>query len=94
MERLRSVRALHYSNGVRALPLWLAYISFDFILVLASSVLAIVIFVGVSHVWYGPAYLFITFFCYGLASTLLAYVVSLFARSQLAAFAFTAGGLA
>ena len=94
VERLRNVRALHYSNGVRALPLWLAYLSFDFIIVLASSILAIIIFTAVSHVWYGAGYLFVVFFCYGITSILLAYVVSLFARSQLAAFAFTAGGLA
>ena len=33
-------------------------------------------------------------FCYGIASTLLSYVISLAARSQLAAFAFAAGGQA
>ena len=94
VERLRNVRALHYSNGVRSLPLWLAYVSFDFLIVLAASVLSIVIFVGVSNAWYHPGYLFVVFFLYGLASTLLAYVISLFARSQLAAFAFCAGGQA
>jgi ABC-type multidrug transport system ATPase subunit len=33
-ERVRNVRALHYSNGVRAGPLWLAYTCFDFLIVL------------------------------------------------------------
>ena len=94
VERLRNVRALHYSNGVRALPLWLAYVSFDFIISLASSVIAIVIFSAASKTFYHPEYLFVCFFLYGLTSTLVAYVVSLVARSQLAAFAFTAGGLA
>lgn len=94
IERLRNVRALHYSNGVRSLPLWLAYVSFDFLIVLAGSVLSIAIFVGVSSAWYHPGYLFVVFFLYGLASILLAYVISLFARSQLAAFAFCAGGQA
>lgn len=94
VERVRNVRALHYSNGVRSLPLWLAYVSFDFLIVLASSVLSIAIFVGVSSAWYYPGYLFVVFFLYGLASILLAYVISLFARSQLAAFAFCAGGQA
>lgn len=94
VERLRNVRALHYSNGVRSLPLWLAYVSFDFLIVLAGSVLSIAIFVGVSSAWYHPGYLFVVFFLYGLASILLAYVISLFARSQLAAFAFCAGGQA
>lgn len=94
IERLRNVRALHYSNGVRSLPLWLAYVTFDFMIVIAVSVVAIVIFRGVSNVWYHAEYLFVVFFLYGLASTLLAYVISLFSRSQLAAFAFAAGGQA
>jgi hypothetical protein len=37
VERTRNVRALHYSNGVRAGPLWLAYTLFDFIIVLLVS---------------------------------------------------------
>ena len=94
IERLRNVRALHYSNGVRSLPLWLAYVSFDFIVVLITSVLAVAIFAGVSNVWYHVEYLFVVFFLYGLASTLLSYVISLISRSQLAAFAFAAAGQA
>lgn len=48
VERLRKVRALHYSNGIRAGPLWLAYLTFDFLFVLIVSAVAIGIFVGVS----------------------------------------------
>lgn len=92
IERLRNVRALHYSNGVRGLPLWLAYIGFDFCIVLGASVLSIIIFRAMSDIWYYPGYLFVVFFLYGLSSTLLAYLVSLYSRSQLAAFAFAAGG--
>ncbi|KAL8805769.1 MAG: hypothetical protein Q9200_005301 [Gallowayella weberi] len=91
LERLRNVRQLHYSNGVRSISLWSAYITFDFIIVLAVSVVSIVIFRGVTDQWYHLEYLFVVLFCYGLASTLLSYVISLFARSQLAAFAFAAG---
>jgi len=94
LERLRNVRQLHYSNGVRSVCLWSAYLTFDFMIVLAVSVLSIVIFRGVSDAWYHAEYLFVVFFCYGIASTLFSYVVSLFARSQLAAFAFAAGGQA
>ena len=94
LERLRNVRQLHYSNGVRSVTLWSAYLSFDFIIVFATSVLAIVIFRGVSDAWYHAEYLFVVFFLYGMASTLLSYVISLVARSQLAAFAFAAGGQA
>jgi ATP-binding cassette subfamily A (ABC1) protein 3 len=49
VERLRKVRALHYSNGIRAAPLWLAYLSFDCIFVLLVSVVVTGIFVGVRH---------------------------------------------
>ncbi|KAI5357985.1 Putative AAA+ ATPase domain, ABC transporter, ABC transporter A [Septoria linicola] len=92
IERLRNVRALHYSNGVRAGPLWLAYTLFDFIIVLLVSAIAIIIFTGASDVFYGPGYLFVVFALYGLSATLTAYVVSLFTTSQLATFAFAAGG--
>lgn len=92
IEKLRNVRPLHYSNGVRTLPLWLAYLGFDFCIVLASSVIAIIIFRAASDIWYYPGYLFVVFFLYGLCSALLSYLISLYSRSQLAAFAFAAGG--
>ncbi|GIK00164.1 hypothetical protein Aspvir_004184 [Aspergillus viridinutans] len=92
VERLKNVRALHFSNGVRGVSLWLAYLAFDFCIVVASSVLAIVIFRAVSDVWYYAEYLFVVFFLYGLCTTILSYVVSLFSKSQLAAFAIAAGG--
>jgi ATP-binding cassette subfamily A (ABC1) protein 3 len=47
-ERLRNVRALHYSNGIRAVPLWLAYTAFDFIFVLVIAAVTTGIFVAVS----------------------------------------------
>ncbi|KAI9803912.1 MAG: hypothetical protein M1825_001792 [Sarcosagium campestre] len=92
VERLRNVRALHYSNGVRSVPLWAAYVAFDFCFVLAASVLAIVIFAAKSSAWFNIGYLFLVFLLYGISSTLLSYVISIFSRSQLAAFAFAATG--
>ena len=77
--------------GVRSVCLWSAYIAFDFMFVVASSIISVIIFRAVSNQWYHLEYLFVVFFCYGLASTLLSYVISLFSRSQLAAFAFAAG---
>ena len=87
VERLRNVRALHYSNGVRSLPLWLAYITWDYVFVLASAVISIIILRAVNDVWYGLGYLFVVFALYGLTCTLGSYVVSLFAKSQVGAFA-------
>ncbi|OAA55236.1 ABC transporter [Niveomyces insectorum RCEF 264] len=90
LERRRYVRGLEYSNGVRALPLWIAYVTFDFVIVLASSALVTILFAALSGVWYHVGYLFLIFALYGLASALLAYVISLFSRNQLSAYAFTA----
>ncbi|KAK8200614.1 hypothetical protein M8818_005928, partial [Zalaria obscura] len=90
-ERLNRVRALHWSNGVRAFPLWLAYTLFDFCFVLVISAIAVIIFVSVSSALYYPGWLFLVFCLYGLAALLCSYVVSLFVTSQLAAFAFAAG---
>ncbi|KPI36685.1 ATP-binding cassette sub-family A member 7 [Cyphellophora attinorum] len=92
VERLRNVRGLHYSNGVRPAPLWAAYTMFDFCIVLVSSAIAVIVFRAVSSAFYHIGYLFLIFFLYGLASTLLAYCVSLISTSQLAAFAWDAGG--
>ncbi|KAH8812990.1 hypothetical protein F5884DRAFT_856278 [Xylogone sp. PMI_703] len=93
-EMRRNVRGLQYSNGVRSLPLWLAYVSFDFVVVLAGSTIAIIILAAASSAWYHVGYLFPIFVLFGLDSILLSYVVSLFARSQLSAFAFAAAGQA
>lgn len=51
IERLHKVRALHYSNGIRAAPLWLAYMMFDFCFVLVISAVVTAIFVGVSTIF-------------------------------------------
>ncbi|KAF2266241.1 nod factor export ATP-binding protein I [Lojkania enalia] len=94
VERLRKVRALHYSNGIRAAPLWLAYLAFDFVFVLLISTIVTAIFAGASNEWYAPGYLFVVFFLYGFTSILLCYIISIVVTSQLATFAFAAGGQA
>ncbi|KAK9457794.1 hypothetical protein V1511DRAFT_2355 [Dipodascopsis uninucleata] len=90
MERLHNVRALHYSNGLRVIPLWTAYLLFDVVLVLVSSVVCVIIFAATTPYWYGLGYLFLIMFLYGTASVLLAFCLSLIASTQLAAFALTA----
>ena len=57
VERLRKVRALHFSNGVRALPLWLAYTIFDFVAVILISVVCAIIFSASTSGWYHLGYL-------------------------------------
>jgi ATP-binding cassette subfamily A (ABC1) protein 3 len=92
-ERLRKVRALHYSNGIRAVPLWLAYTAFDFIFVLIIAGVTTAIFAGASSAFYGPGYMFVVFALYGLTAILFSYLISIVVTSQLAAFAFAAGGM-
>ncbi|KAI0878698.1 hypothetical protein GGS24DRAFT_371499 [Hypoxylon argillaceum] len=94
VERRRNVRGLQYSNGVRSLPLWVAYTTFDFFIVLVSSAIVTGIFASASNVWYHVDYLFLILFLYGLASTLLSYVISLFCSNQLSTYAFSAAGQA
>jgi ABC-type multidrug transport system ATPase subunit len=94
-ERLKNVRALQYSNGVRPFPLWFAYLAFDFIPVAITSTLVIIIFATRDlAAWYYLSYIFVILLLYGIASILLSYVISLYSKSQLAAFAFSAGGQA
>ncbi|KUJ18709.1 P-loop containing nucleoside triphosphate hydrolase protein [Mollisia scopiformis] len=94
-ESLRGVRALQYSNGVRSLPLWSAYLTFDGVIVLFISVIVTLIFATAApHAWFSLGTIFLCLFLYGITSILLSYVISLVARSQLSAFAFSAGGQA
>ena len=89
-ERRRFVRGLEYSNGVRPFPLWIAYLLFDFIFVLVSTAIVTALWAGASNVWYHVEYIFLVFFLYGLAAILMAYVVSLFTKTQLSTYAWSA----
>lgn len=70
----------------------LAYLCFDWLNILITSVIIIIVLVASSsNNWWNPGYLFVVLFLYGITSLLWAYVISLFAKSQLAAFAISAG---
>jgi ABC-type multidrug transport system ATPase subunit len=91
LERRRQVRGLQYSNGVKPLPLWIAYTGFDFAIVLAGAVISIALMAGLApNLWHHIGYVFLIFILHGLASILLAYNVSLVAANQLSSYAFTA----
>ncbi|KAL7787911.1 hypothetical protein V8C37DRAFT_389482 [Trichoderma ceciliae] len=93
-ERRRFVRSLQYSNGVRPFPLWIAYLLFDFSMALVSAAIVTALWAGLSNLWFHIEYVFVVLFLYGLASILVAYLVSLFTKSQLATFAWAAAGQA
>ena len=94
VERLRQSRALQYSNGIRSVPIWSAYFMFDAIHVLVISAVSTGLLSIGTTLWYHLSYIFIIFLLYGCASTLLGYIISMFARSQLAAWALCASGQA
>jgi ABC-type multidrug transport system ATPase subunit len=92
-ERVRNVRAMEYSNGVRPLPLWTAYTLFDTGIATASAILAMVIFgTTMKQAWFGLGYLMVVLLLYGVAAILLAYLISKIAKSAFSTFAMAAGG--
>jgi ATP-binding cassette subfamily A (ABC1) protein 3 len=62
--------------------------------VMVISVVVTILWSALWSHWYHIGYAFVVFFLYGLTATAFSYVISLFASSQLAAFAFAAGALA
>ncbi|GJN69804.1 hypothetical protein PLICBS_003856 [Purpureocillium lilacinum] len=86
-ERRTLVRTLQYSNGVRPFPLWTAYLIFDCITVAMASATVACLWSSLSGIWYHLEYTFVVFFLYGVAAALLAYLVSGFAKTPLATFA-------
>ncbi|KAF8539799.1 hypothetical protein BDD12DRAFT_736325 [Trichophaea hybrida] len=91
-ERVSKVRALHYSNGVRPAPLWLGHLLYESAsLIIAGIICAIIFTTNDPDNWYHPLFLLLIFTLYGITATLLSFVVSLFAKSSLAAFPAMAG---
>ncbi|RDA84312.1 hypothetical protein CP532_4807 [Ophiocordyceps camponoti-leonardi (nom. inval.)] len=89
-ERQSGVRALQYSNGVRPLPLWTAYLAFDLVFILAVAGLTTGIWVAMADRWYHIGYMLIVTALYGMASTIFSYLVSLYARSPVGSFGLSA----
>ncbi|KAI1372674.1 P-loop containing nucleoside triphosphate hydrolase protein [Hypoxylon crocopeplum] len=87
-ERRSQVRALQYSNGVRPFPLLFSYWMFDFVFVLIIAAGCTAMIAPVAP-WFGIGYVWFVQVLYGLAAILFAYLISLMARSQPAAFAFS-----
>ena len=86
-ERRRLVRSMEYSNGVKPLALWLAYLSFDFSIVLIMAVIAAGVWSGQGPMWYEPSYMIAVLLFYGWAAVMFSHLISLATRSQLATWA-------
>lgn len=87
-ERRSQVRALQYSNGIRPFPLLFSYWMFDLVFVLIISAGCTAMIAPIAP-WFGIGYVWFIQVLYGMAATLSAYLISLMARSQPAAFAFS-----
>ncbi|KAM0521839.1 hypothetical protein ACHAPE_002401 [Trichoderma viride] len=88
-ERLRNIRSLQYSSGVRTLPVWAAHLLFDFGIILLPMIFAAMIFVVSSNSWYHGGYLFPIFIFYGLTTIIISYFLGLIAASPMATYALT-----
>lgn len=90
-EKSTNVRAVQYSNGVRALPLWTSYFLFDLLFVLAVSI-AYTATISVQYpYWWGASYMFPVCLFHGIISIFIAYMISAKASSQLSSFLWTLG---
>ena len=90
-EKSTNVRAVQYSNGVRPLPLWTSYFLFDLCFVLVVSIAYTATVSQQFPYWWGQAYMFPVCLFHGVASILIAYIISTKASSQLASFLWTFG---
>ncbi|KAM0489602.1 hypothetical protein ACHAP8_012419 [Fusarium lateritium] len=88
-EKLHKVRALQYSNNVRPYPLWASYMIFDMIFVTIIASLGTLALSAHVENWYFAGYMFPVMWLYGIASMLWSYIMSLYAKSELAAFGLT-----
>lgn len=86
-EKRNGVRALQYSSGARAFPVWAAHAIFDWSIMIVSMLTAAGILAGTSSIWYNVEFLFPVFVFYVLAAVLISYFVSLFMKSALATYA-------
>ncbi|BFZ63560.1 hypothetical protein YB2330_004688 [Saitoella coloradoensis] len=91
-ERLNAVKAFQFSNGMKPTSLWLGHFLYELPMILLSSTVVVILFAAITPgIWNALGLLWLVLVFYSIASVLLAFVVSLFATSQLAAFALSAG---
>ncbi|KIY73327.1 P-loop containing nucleoside triphosphate hydrolase protein [Cylindrobasidium torrendii FP15055 ss-10] len=91
-ERRSAVQAMQFSNGLaNPLGLWVGHLLFDSIFSLIPSSIIIIVLAAASNQFHALGFFWLVMVLYGLAGTLLAYCISLFVSSPLAAFAAAAG---
>ncbi|KAH0602121.1 hypothetical protein MHUMG1_01000 [Metarhizium humberi] len=91
IEKSRKVRAVQYANGVRRAPLWAAYAAFDFLWVLIVAV-GVMGLSALKLKFNGPMLILLpTLALYGVAATLMGYVVAHFTDGPLKSYLATLG---
>ncbi|KAF2494982.1 P-loop containing nucleoside triphosphate hydrolase protein [Lophium mytilinum] len=91
-ERIRNVRSMQYSNGVRPLPLWLSHLAFDSCFIVVISAVCTGLLSIATPAWFGIGCIFVVLLLYGITAALLSYVISMFAPSAVAAWALATFG--
>lgn len=86
-ERLSKVRAMQYSNGLRVLPLWTAYILYYLVIMLILCDICLGIMASGLNTIYAAGHMYLCFLLFLISATLTSFIISLFVKSQLAAFA-------
>ncbi|KAJ7920707.1 hypothetical protein B0H13DRAFT_2421286 [Mycena leptocephala] len=90
-ERQSAVKTMQLSNGIsNPVGLWCGHLLFDSIPIFVMATLVVILFAHLSHQFYGLGILWFIIVLYGIASTLLAYCMTLVVLSPLSAFAATA----
>lgn len=90
-ERRQNVRALQYSSGARALPLWAAHLTFDMSFIVVAMGIVVAILAGTSSdAFYHVGYLYPILVFWGSASISIGYMLSLICPTTLSTYALSA----
>ncbi|TFK92820.1 P-loop containing nucleoside triphosphate hydrolase protein [Polyporus arcularius HHB13444] len=90
-ERRSSVQAMQFSNGLsNPAGLWLGHLLFDSIFGIVCATIMTIVFAAKSTLFQGLGYLWFIMVLYSYTGILFAYLVSVWIKSPLAAFAVTA----
>lgn len=90
-ERRTSVRALQYSSGGRAFPVWLAHFLFDISILAVAMAIVVAILAGAApNAFYHIGYLYPIFLFWASASISIGYFLSLICPTTLSTYAMSA----
>ena len=87
-ERRSSVQAMQFSNGIsNPAGLWLGHVLFDSMFSIFSATIIVAVFGSYSTLFQGLGYVWFIMVLHGFTGTLFAYLVTIFIKTPIAAFA-------